>query len=1201
MKPTTLLPVVILLMVFQYSAFAQKAGKPVITYDSDYLPEEFRLPGGVTGNNVNCIVEGPYGFLWFGTHGGLIRYDGYEFVNYGPVAGDTLGETTSLTFPYIENLYWDRFKKLWVTTYGGGLFRFDPETETFKHFKADPANPDAIPHQQVMCAIEDAKGELWFGTAKGLSRFNRKTEKFTNYFADPADPKSLRHDQVHNLYVDKQGTLWIATGQILWNPGPGGLSCYHPESNSFSNYGYAGSEPYLGAVRPMLEDSRGNFWIGTTDGLFRMDRRAGTFEKMPFSAHALHPPGSMDMEKVAVHAICEDRADGLWVGIIGASGYSSHLSRFNPETKTTEYLKIPTSCWQILESSDGTVWTAGAGVGGKAWKVKLKTLEYNLQRGGDIKAAFPKSQLFKDLKVGPSYKLEGPFEMTIDPATGVFWVQYVLFNNPIGLPVLAGYDPKNGKYAFYPLHGLNSDNPDPSLPGNQNFYPAGMAVDKHGKIWGTYAHEDIGIYSFDPKTGAIQHFTHDPKDANSLSSNFVLYMMMDSRGEIWASTFHEGINRLNPETGKIKHYTRFDIEGKTRSTKDDMAYALMEDKEGKIWAGGDLAGGVNAFVVIIDPVTDSIMDFPLPEALSSTSIQYITQYITQDSEGRWVDFVLFQRGLCTYVVNEDRFSFSNTTGGTLPFDNIASAQYDKNGNYWVASRSLGDFVFWPANATSASEKYLFKSSANLGSRSRQVVVGPDNGHLYFLNDEGWTEIDPENLDVQSPADSSKTALVDLYVQGQKQVPGKGGILSKPLWMLDEITLPNDVETFAFRFTDFNFRNANTTYQYRLYPYETEWRKTDQEPVANYYKIPHGHYRFQVRAVKENGQVSEQQAELKVTILPPWWKSWWAYATYGLLFLTAIYFFDRYQWRRIVERERRRTLEKEAAQKREIEKAYADLKAAQAQLIQSEKLASLGELTAGIAHEIQNPLNFVNNFSELSVDLAKELNEELEKDSIDKEFVKELMGDLTSNQQKINHHGKRAASIVTGMLQHARTSTGKKEPTDLNALADEYLRLSYHGLRAKDSSFNAKMETDFDPAVGKVEVIPQDIGRVFLNLLNNAFYATRQRWKEIEKLEIGKLGIPYEPTVSVSSKKTAEGVEFRIRDNGTGIPEVVKAKIFQPFFTTKPTGQGTGLGLSLAYDIVTKGHGGALEVESEEGVGTEFIIQLPLQKSQNESL
>lgn len=273
------------------------------------------------------------------------------------------------------------------------------------------------------------------------------------------------------------------------------------------------------------------------------------------------------------------------------------------------------------------------------------------------------------------------------------------------------------------------------------------------------------------------------------------------------------------------------------------------------------------------------------------------------------------------------------------------------------------------------------------------------------------------------------------------------------------------------------------------------------------------------------------------------------------------------------------------QKEELEKTLAELQSAQTQLVHAEKMASLGELTAGIAHEIQNPLNFVNNFSELSIELAQELLEEIKKPQPDTGLVSDLLRDLAQNQEKINHHGKRAANIVTGMLQHARTSTGVKEPVDLNALADEYLRLSYHGLRAKDKSFNAKMITDFDPAVGKVEVIPQDMGRVLLNLINNAFYAVAQ----MKNQQTGD----YEPTVTVRSRLGKNGaIEIRIKDNGTGIPDQVKAKIFQPFFTTKPTGQGTGLGLSLSYDIVTKGHGGALEVTTQEGQGTEFIIKLP---------
>jgi two-component system, NtrC family, sensor kinase len=282
------------------------------------------------------------------------------------------------------------------------------------------------------------------------------------------------------------------------------------------------------------------------------------------------------------------------------------------------------------------------------------------------------------------------------------------------------------------------------------------------------------------------------------------------------------------------------------------------------------------------------------------------------------------------------------------------------------------------------------------------------------------------------------------------------------------------------------------------------------------------------------------------------------------------------------------------QKEELEDALDRLKATQNQLIQSEKLASLGELTAGIAHEIQNPLNFVNNFSELSVDLAHELKEEINKIDIpekDKTYISEILTDLSQNQEKISHHGKRASSIVKGMLEHSRTSTGKKELTDINALADEYLRLSYHGLRAKDKSFNADFKTDLDIRIPKIEIIPQDMGRVILNLINNAFYAVNQRAQDA--IAKNEAILTYTPSVFVSTKLLKDKIEIRIKDNGIGMSDSVKAKIFQPFFTTKPTGQGTGLGLSLAYDIVTKGHGGTLEVDSIEEVGTEFVITLPV--------
>jgi two-component system NtrC family sensor kinase len=272
----------------------------------------------------------------------------------------------------------------------------------------------------------------------------------------------------------------------------------------------------------------------------------------------------------------------------------------------------------------------------------------------------------------------------------------------------------------------------------------------------------------------------------------------------------------------------------------------------------------------------------------------------------------------------------------------------------------------------------------------------------------------------------------------------------------------------------------------------------------------------------------------------------------------------------------------------LETTLTNLKSTQSQLIQSEKMASLGELTAGIAHEIQNPLNFVNNFSEVNTELLVEMKDELKKGNI--EEANAIANDVIDNEQKINHHGKRADAIVKGMLQHSRSSSGVKEPTDINALCDEYIRLSYHGLKAKDSTFNAKLQTDFDESIGTINIIPQDIGRVLLNLYNNAFYAVNEKKKQS--------GENYEPTVSISTRLFIppsggpRGAEIKVSDNGNGIPDNIKEKIFQPFFTTKPTGQGTGLGLSLSYDIM-KAHGGDLKVDTKEGDGSTFTIQLRL--------
>jgi len=415
-------------------------------------------------------------------------------------------------------------------------------------------------------------------------------------------------------------------------------------------------------------------------------------------------------------------------------------------------------------------------------------------------------------------------------------------------------------------------------------------------------------------------------------------------------------------------------------------------------------------------------------------------------------------------------------------------------------------------------------------------------------------------------------------------------LKKAIYETQEITLAHNQNNISIEFAAIHYSNpSKNKSSFKLENYDEEWREASTQRTASYPMLPPGEYIFRVKAANNNGVWNEEGASLRIIINPPWWNTFWAYGLYLILFALAVFAADRYFRSRVIQKERERSRTRELEQAKEIQKAYTELKATQSQLIQSEKMASLGELTAGIAHEIQNPLNFVNNFSEVNTELIDELKGERQKAESERDLQLEdgLLHDISTNLEKILHHGKRADAIVKGMLQHSRTSSGQKEPTDINALADEYLRLAYHGLRAKDKSFNATLKTDFDESIVKINIIPQDIGRVILNLITNAFYALAP-----PPPAGGIKNHPHasNPTVWVSTKKLGEEVHISIRDNGPGIPVKVLDKIFQPFFTTKPPGEGTGLGLSMSYDIV-KAHGGELKVETKEGEGTEFTIIL----------
>jgi signal transduction histidine kinase len=418
----------------------------------------------------------------------------------------------------------------------------------------------------------------------------------------------------------------------------------------------------------------------------------------------------------------------------------------------------------------------------------------------------------------------------------------------------------------------------------------------------------------------------------------------------------------------------------------------------------------------------------------------------------------------------------------------------------------------------------------------------------------------------------------------------------------------------FEYAALSFANEKLVgYKTRLSGYDEEWSNEKTDVAIRYTNLPAfllpKTYVFQVMARNNDGVWTETAVEHSFTVQPPWWFRWWSIASAVALILVSTYSSMRHRTRQLERRSKElerivdeRTLEirQKAAQierqkeelsvkNLELEEKNAEILRTQQQLIMQEKLASLGALTAGIAHEIKNPLNFVNNFSEVSAEILADVIQDFTalKDQIDPKLFKRIeadLSDLQENARKINEHGKRADGIVKGMLEHSRGKTGERVPVDLNKLLEEYVNLAYHGMQAQDSGLTISIQTDFDPSAGEIIAVPQDLSRVFLNLVNNACYAANEKRKSA--------GAGFVPTVSVTTKNLGEKVEVRIRDNGTGIPKSIVEKIFNPFFTTKPTGKGTGLGLSLSHDIVVKQHNGEIAVETEEGSFSEFIIRLP---------
>ena len=1087
-------------------------------------------PAGKSLGDVRNMTQDPFGYMWFSAQGAkcIYRYDGnrYAIFRHDDANPNSLGGVN------IGSVYADDSGNIWIGM-GEGLDQYDPATGIFKHYRHIPNDSTSlISGLSVTPVLKDRKGRVWVGTDNGLDQLDEKTGKFTHFRNEPGNPKSLSSNVVWKIYEDRQGVIWIATGMPWFNQDPqdGGLNRLNADG-TFTRYMHDSTNPYSlinNKVGAIFEDSRGNFWVGTGgDGLHIMDRKTGRFERLTYDPkkpdNLSRPPLTPGFGNDKINFIIEDTMGAIWIG----TQYSG-LTRYDTGTKKITRFENSNGY------KDSTSWNAFTSRDGELW---ITTEHDNLFR------------------VDPFFKSISSF-VTIDEAwnfledkQGYLWVGtrgsgLFKFDQQLNLIKQFKHNPTD---SF-------------SLPIN---IVGALFEDNENRIW---VETDKGIRVFDKTTQKFTRF-HADENLGIFNDTGATCILKDKNGIMWFGRWGQGLVRYNPKDHSISHF--YSVEKDSTTIGSNNVGQILEDAAGTIWTGSN--NGLNR----LDKRTGKFVRY-----LEGTGTFSVNLF--EDSEGNlWAPN---SYGLYLYDKKEDRFDRFFDIHSEFNSFQVSGMTEDDAKNLWFFSESgiirlnlLSKQTFYYSSKYGIVPHSLATWKHPYQSREGRIFIPKDNGFYTFF---------PKELTLNP---DFNIIITSLSINSILVLPGKESPIQIPIEKVTDLDLKYNQNNISFYFAALDYRDpVNTRYYYMLDGFDNGWQEVSdkKEKTSSYFNLPQGKYIYRVKAYNSDGTRAERSINIRIN--PPWWQTWWAYTAYALLLILSVLSYIR--WRTKALKEETIVLEKKISnrtkelkeEKEIVEKTLSELKTTQTQLIQSEKMASMGELTAGIAHEIQNPLNFVNNFSEINTELLAELKSELETGNT-KEAIS-IADNIVDNEQKIVFHGKRADSIVKAMLLHSRSSSGQKELTDINKLADEYLRLAYHGLRAKDKSFNTAMKTDFDPQIGKIKIIPQDIGRVLLNLYNNAFYAVAEKDKNQET--------KYEPTVEVSTKKTGNKVEISVKDNGNGIPQKILNKIFQPFFTTKPTGEGTGLGLSLSFDIITKGHGGELKVETEEGKYSAFTICLP---------
>jgi signal transduction histidine kinase/ligand-binding sensor domain-containing protein len=1089
-------------------------------------------------------------------------------------------------------------------------------SETYRHISTG----DGLSNGQINDMLQDRHGFIWVGTNAGLDRYDGYS--FINYRNDPATTSSIMRGPVRSLLEDEEGRIWS---------GSSGLNIFVPATKEFITVNVEGNIPEIRLVNDLLKEEDGDIWAGTTDGLYYLPNQEITSDTLEVDFYPLPTEEDVPAE-IKVIEFSEDGT--IWVAT------SNNLFNFDPETEIFSSVQdldsntreiITGSIQAMLLDSNNTLWigslnglaewepgsespTRIARLGnsrtsmigrnvqsitqdpsGNVWigTSNIGALRYSLD-SGDVKT-------YRAGPVSDEKSLaEDNIQTIFTDQDGNLWFGYRDF----GLTLVYS---QSWNYNFMKAAA------DQGASQPANFVQV-YKEDSEGNGW-MATHKGLAFYPSDG--GNIENFFLNPFNPLMVKKNEFTDLIVDE-DFVYIITLDRDLMEFNRQT------ERFDW---IRVPFVVNQFDRIAGTESHIFVGSATDG-----LFVVDKESREVQHYPNTES-NPENDERKGLYPNIDVDGNV--YVQAVNSLYPYVewelfrFNPDSGEFTpieiNSPDGLTEFSPLQASELEP-GVLWGV---FGDGIL-KQNVLTGQNSFYFQTYMSTIDDVQSGILEDGSGYLWLGSSTGIMRMSTESgsvdffeADPGNKPDFFKNPT--LLMNGDIVFAGNGGftrfspddmeqddyiqsVKITELWSGPDLfnTLYEGLEAYEFghdennisiSYIGLNYKDPIfTRYRYRLLGYDDQWNEVGVQRRVFFANLPPGEYTFEVQAARQFGSFSSDIATLEVSISPPWWQTFPAYIAFVLLFAGGVVVVDRVQKKRVLSKERERTREKELAQAREIEKAYTELKAAQTQLVQQEKLASLGQLTAGIAHEIKNPLNFVNNFSDLSIELVEEVKEEFEKLKIDPannddvEEIKELLGDIEANQRKIFEHGSRADGIVKSMLQHSRGGSGDMEPESLNEVVKEYVNLAFHGMRANPNPINVEIITELSDSIGEIRMVREDFSRVVLNLCNNAFDAMRDKSLKLQNSPDKK----YYPKLHVATEIVGNKILLKVADNGPGIPDDIKDKIMQPFFTTKRGTEGTGLGLSITNDIISA-HGGTIAVNSNEteGEGTEFIILLPI--------